>query len=150
MTIPLQIASLYSGQFPCWILARTSSLVTWSLFEMRSILREHLISKACILLRSSAVRVHDSQGYRKMNVTRERISRILELREMLLSFQTGFSHVNAAVFCAIPESISGLEPSAIIAEPRGQVCCYHRVKKSNTTNFKAGRGTQCWMLWRRY
>ena len=24
---------------PCWILARTSSLVTWSLYEMRSILR---------------------------------------------------------------------------------------------------------------
>ena len=34
---------------------------------------------ACILLWSSAVRVHDSQAYRKMDVTRERISRILEL-----------------------------------------------------------------------
>ena len=33
---------------------------------------------------------HDSQAYRKINVTRERISRILELREILLSFQTGF------------------------------------------------------------
>ena len=32
------------------------------------------------LLWSSAVRVHDSQAYRKMDVTRERISRILELR----------------------------------------------------------------------
>ena len=31
---------------------------------------------ACILLWSSAVRVHDSQAYRKMDVTRERISRI--------------------------------------------------------------------------
>ena len=29
---------------------------------------------ACILLWSSGVRVHDSQAYRKMNVTRERIS----------------------------------------------------------------------------
>ena len=38
---------------------------------------------------------------RKMDVTRERISRILELREMLLSFQTGFNLVNAAVVCAI-------------------------------------------------
>ena len=46
---------------------------------------------ACILLWSSAVRVHDSQAYRKMAVTRGCISRILELREMLLSFQTGFS-----------------------------------------------------------
>ena len=35
---------------------------------------------ACILLWNSAVRVHDSQAYRKMDVTRERISRILELR----------------------------------------------------------------------
>ena len=31
---------------------------------------------ACTLLRSSAVRVHDSQAYRKMDVTRERISRM--------------------------------------------------------------------------
>ena len=36
-----------------------------------------------------------------MDVTRERISRILELREILLSFQTGFNLVNAAVVCAI-------------------------------------------------
>ena len=43
------------------------------------------------------MRVHDSQAYRKMDVTRQRISRILELREILLSFQTGFSLVNAAV-----------------------------------------------------
>ena len=72
---------------------------------------------ACILLRSSAVKVHDSQAYRKMDVTREHISRILELREILLSFQTGFSLVNAAVACAILESISGLEISSIITEP---------------------------------
>ena len=43
------------------------------------------------------MRVHDSQGYRKVDVTRERISLILELREMLLSFQTGFNLVSAAV-----------------------------------------------------
>ena len=64
------------------------------------------------------MRVYDSQAYRKMDVTRERISRILELREILLSFQTGFKLVNAAVVCAILESISGLEPSSIITEPR--------------------------------
>ncbi len=73
---------------------------------------------ACILLWSSAVRVNDSQAYRKMDVTRERISRILELREILLSIQTGFSLDNAAVACAILESISGLEPSSVIIEPR--------------------------------
>ena len=61
--------------------------------------------------------VYDSQAYRKMDVTRKRISRILELREILVSFQTGFNLVNAAVVCAILESISGLEPSSVIAEP---------------------------------
>ena len=73
---------------------------------------------ACILLWSSAVRVHDSQAYRKMNVTKKRIGRILELREILLSIQTGFSLVKAVVVCANPESISGLEPSSVIPEPR--------------------------------
>ena len=100
------------GPIAWWILARTSSLVTWSLYEMRGILRWHLIPVACILLWSSAVRVHDSQAYRKMDVTREGISRILELREILLSFQTGFNLVNAAVVCAVLESILGLEPSS--------------------------------------
>ena len=51
-------------------------------------------------------------------MTRESIGRTLELREMLLSFQTGFSLVNAAVVCAILESISGLEPSSFITESR--------------------------------
>ena len=49
-----------------------------------------------------------------MDVTRERISRILELSEIILSIQTGFSLVNAAVVCAILGSISGLEPSSVI------------------------------------
>ena len=69
---------------------------------------------ARILLCSSAVRVHDSQAYRNMNVTRERFNRVLELREMLLSFQTGFNLNNAAIL----ESISGLEPSSDTIEPR--------------------------------
>ena len=72
---------------------------------------------ACILW-SSAVRVHDSHAYRKVDVTRERISRILELRETLLSFQTGYSLINAAVVCAILQGISGLEPSLVITETR--------------------------------
>ena len=93
------------GPIACWILARTSSLVTWSLYEMCSILWQHPTSMVCILPCSSAVKVHDSQAYRKMDVTRERIRCILELREMFLSFQTGLSLVNAAVVCAILESI---------------------------------------------
>ena len=53
-----------------------------------------------------------------MDVTRERIGRILELTEILLSFQTGFNLVSAAVACAILESISDLELSSVITEPR--------------------------------
>ena len=64
------------------------------------------------------MRVHDFQAYRKMDMTRDCISRILQLREILLSFQTGFNLVNAAVACAILESISGLEPMSVITEPR--------------------------------
>ena len=64
------------------------------------------------------MKVHDSQAYRKMDVTRERISRILELREMLLSLQTGLNLASAAIVCAILESISDLEPSADTTEPK--------------------------------
>ena len=48
---------------------------------------------------------------------RERISRILDLREMLLFVKTGLNLVSAAVVCAILESISGLEPVSVINEP---------------------------------
>ena len=89
----------------------------------------------CILLWNSAVRVHDSQAYRKMDVTRARISRTLELREILLSFQTGFNIVSAAVVYAILESISGLEPSSVITEPR-----YLKLVKSFKFTFKLQAG----------
>ena len=49
---------------------------------------------------------------------RECISPILELREILLSFQTCFNLVSAAFVCAVLESIPGLEPSTVITEPR--------------------------------
>ena len=79
------------GEIACWILAWTSLLVTWSLYEMHSILRQHVISMACILLWKSAVRVRDSQAYRKIDVTRECISRILEWRDHdQYSFKTTF------------------------------------------------------------
>ena len=82
---------------------------------------------ACILFWNTAVRVHDWQACTTMDVIRERISRILELREKLLSFQTGFNLVNAAVVCVILDSISGLEPSSVIIEPR----CLKRVTVSS-------------------
>ena len=51
-------------------------------------------------------------------MTRESTTCFLELREILLSSQTGSNVFNAAVVCAILESISGLEPSSVITEPR--------------------------------
>ena len=74
------------------------------------------------------MRVHDLQAFRKMDVTWECISCILKLREILLSFQTGSNFVNAAVVCAIPDSISGLEPSSVITEPR-----YLKLSAQSTT-----------------
>ena len=68
------------------------------------------------------MRVHDSQAYRKMDVTREHISHVLELREIFLSFQTGFSLVNATVVCGVLES-SGLKHSSVITEPTHNVKC---------------------------
>ena len=55
-----------------------------------------------------------------MDVTRESTSRTLELGEILLSFQTGFNNINAAVVCAcaVLKSISGFEPSSVTTEPR--------------------------------
>ena len=50
-------------------------------------------------------------------MTRKRISGILKLGEMLLSFLTDFGLVNAAVLCANLESISGLEPSSDTTQP---------------------------------
>ena len=101
-----------------WIFLRTSSLVAWSLYEMFNSPRSHLISKACFLFSNSAVKVHDSQAYRNLEMTRERISFTFDPRDMLLSLQMGFSFVRAAVACAILERTSGLEPSSETTAPR--------------------------------
>ena len=101
-----------------WIFLRTSSLVTLSLYEMFNSLRKHLISKACVLFSNSAVKVHDSQVYRTMVMSRERISFTFEPRDMLLSFQMSFSFDRAAVAYAILERIADLEPSSETIAPR--------------------------------
>ena len=106
------------GPIACWILAQASFLVMWYLYEMCSILWKHLISMTCILLCSSTVRVHDSHVYRKMDMTWDHISRILELKEMFLLFQTDHNLVNAAVSWAILESTSGLEPWSDTTDPK--------------------------------
>ena len=109
-----------SSYYPmaAWNFPPTSSLVTWSLYEMFNSLWYHLISKACILFSNSAVKVHDSQAHRNMEMTRERISFTFDPRDMLLSLQMGFSFVRAAVACAILERTSGLEPSPETTAPR--------------------------------
>ena len=51
------------------------------------------------------MRVHDSQVYRKTYVIRECNSRILELREVLLSIQTGFAETSERLdYCETGES----------------------------------------------
>ena len=70
--IKIRISSYF--QMAAWIFLRTYALVTWSMYEMLSNLRWHLISKACVLFSSSAVKVHDSQACRNMDITRQRIS----------------------------------------------------------------------------
>ena len=57
----------------------------------------------------SAVMVYVSHAYKNMDMARERISLILELMAMLLSFQMAFKPVAAAVVRAILESTSGLD-----------------------------------------
>ena len=86
---------------------------------------------ACIFLCSSGVRVHDSQAYRKMDVTMELISHILELRESSCHSKLVSTFLMHAVVCAVLESISGLEPSSIISEPR----CLKLVTVSSFSRF---------------
>ena len=100
-----RVRSLSYSPMAVWIFLRNSSLVTWSLYEMFNSLRQHLISKACVLFSSSAVRVHYSQAHRNMEMTRERISFTFDPRDMLLSLQISYSFVRAAVACAIQSLI---------------------------------------------
>ena len=57
----------------------------------------------------SAVKTHDSQAYRNMEMTRELISFTFDPRDMFVSLQMGFSIVRAVVACSILERTSGLE-----------------------------------------
>ena len=88
------------------ILAFTSSLVMLSLYETPRSLWKHLISNACILLSMSSIMVHDSHAYKNMDMAGERISLILELMAMFLSFQMTSSLVNAAVVCTDPINLA--------------------------------------------
>ena len=76
------------------------------------------ISSQKHLFSNSAGKVHDSQAYRNVEMTRERIGFTFDPRDMLLSLQMGFSFESAAVACAILERTSGLEPSSETTAPR--------------------------------
>ena len=65
-----------------------------------------------VLFSNSAVKAHDSQAYRNMEMTRERIGFIFDSGDILLSLQMGFSFVRATVACAILKRLSGLELSS--------------------------------------
>ena len=78
----------------------------------------HLISMVCILLSVSAVSVQDSQAYRNMDMTRERISLIFELSAIFLSFQMVLSCVSAAVTWTILVRSSGFHASFAMMAPR--------------------------------
>ena len=94
----------------CLILSLTASLVMWSPYEMPSSFLKHLILVACNFFSIPAVNVRQvSQAYNSIEITRERISLIFELREICLAFQM-VSLASAAVVCAILDSTLDLEP----------------------------------------
>ena len=63
--------------------------------------------------------VHDSQAYRNIEMTRERISFTFDPRDNYVVISpNGLQFVRAAVACAILERTSGLEPSSETTAPR--------------------------------
>ena len=121
----------------CLILSLTASLVMWSLYEMPSSFRKHLISVACNFFRISAVNVQVSRAYNSTEVTRERISLIFELREICLSLQMVFSLASVAAVCAILDSTSGLEPWSVTTAAG-------YLKLSTSSNLSRWFWCQCW------
>ena len=103
-----KVRSLSYFLVTAWIFLQASSKVIWSLHEMFNNSRLHLISKTCVLFSNSAVKVHDSQAYRNIDKTRERISFIFDPRDMLLFLHIGPHFVRAGVACAVLERTSVL------------------------------------------
>ena len=74
---------------------------------------------ACILLWSSAVRVHDSQAYSRMDVTRKRISCGLGLRENTPVIPNWFQPCQC--YCCLCYPSEYLRLGALISYNRAQV-----------------------------
>ena len=125
MTIPLQCASFYDDQVFVWsdrlLDLGTDFLVGNIVFVWGALcLAINLIFIACILPCSSAMRVDDSQACSKMDVTREHISRIFELREMLCRSQlvsTLLMLLSSVLSWRISQAWN-LVSQSLIAEPR--------------------------------
>ena len=106
--MPLQFASLYDGLevfmwSDCLLDLGTDFLIGNVVFALYLAVASHFNSLYSSL--ELSIWVHDSQAYRKVDVTRGGTSHIWELREILLSFHTSFNLVNAAVVCAVLKSI---------------------------------------------
>ena len=106
------------GPVACLMGSWNSSLVMCVFVRDEKDFLKYVITIASIFWCSSAVRVHISHAQRKMEMTRERISRMSELMVMLLSVRMGFSFVNAAVVWALLAGTSGFELSSEIMKPR--------------------------------
>ena len=78
----------------------------WPLYEIKTF-GSISSQKASVLFSNSAVKAHDSQAYRNMEMPRERIIFTFDPRDMLLSLQIGFSFERAAAAYAIPERTCG-------------------------------------------
>ena len=76
------------------------------------------VEVACIFLAYSAVRVHVSHAYRKIEMTKEHILLIWELRAMFLSLHMVLSFDNAPTVWTILDSISCFDPSSVINVPK--------------------------------
>ena len=74
----------------------------------------HVCYVACIFLSNSAVWVHILKAYKKIEMTKEHLIPILELRAMFLSFDMVLSFDNAPTVWAILDRVSCFDPSSVI------------------------------------
>ena len=88
------------------IFLRTSSLVSWLLYNMFNNLRYISPQRFAFFFSSSAVKVHDLQAYKNMAMKSRCIILTFDPGGMLLSLQIGFSFVRDAEACAVLEETS--------------------------------------------
>ena len=118
MPIPSQFAFLHSGEKifkgPNGLSDSVPHFLICNMISVGDAQESSKASHFCsyYLFSNSAVRVHVSQAYRKIEMTKDRISLILELSAMFLSFHMVLSFVNAPIVWTILDSISYFDPSS--------------------------------------